>query len=657
MYLSDNWRAFRTWEMSANSPWEHGHYWTLRKGVDKGRKDFQVDWDNLQRPGLSPDYLDQRYERIDTAFERSDWVPTVAAQAIYRNNLPLLAYIGGKPAAFTSKDHNFLPGETLEKQLIIINNCRQTVSCECRWSLGLPGKPAAGTETVSIETGQQKRLPLRFELPAGLPPGKYELTATVKFSNGETQTDSFAVHVLAPAPAAKPSAKIALWDPKGETTKLLAGLGLNCQHVEADADLSGYDVLIVGKAALTVDGPGPNVAGVANGLRVVMFEQTSDVLVKRFGFRVNEYGLRNVFQRVPDHPAFAGIDAENLRDWRGEATILPPRLNYTTNNNSFNGTPTVQWNGVPVTHVWRCGNRGNVASVLIEKPARGNFLPLVDGGFSLQYSPLMEYRSGKGMVLFCQMDVTGRTEPDPAGTRLVQNLIAYVADWKPAARRQALYVGDAVGKSHLENAGVSASPYEGGKLSPEQVLVVGPGAGPQLSANAAAIGQWLKAGGNMLAIGVDQADVNALLPKVATKKAEHIAAWFPPFGMASLLAGVGPADVHNRDPREFSLVTAGAAIAGDGVLAKADDVNVVFCQAVPWQFDYKKDQFNVKRTFRRASALLARLLGNLGVEGSTPVLARFHSPVDAAGAEKRWLDGLYLDRPEEWDDPYRFFRW
>ena len=23
----------------------------------------------------------------------------------------------------------------------------------------------------------------------------------------------------------------------------------------------------------------------------------------------------------------------------------------------------------------------------------------------------------------------------------------------------------------------------------------------------------------------------------------------------------------------------------------------------------------------------------------------------------RWLDGFYLDVPQEWDDPYRFFRW
>jgi hypothetical protein len=27
------------------------------------------------------------------------------------------------------------------------------------------------------------------------------------------------------------------------------------------------------------------------------------------------------------------------------------------------------------------------------------------------------------------------------------------------------------------------------------------------------------------------------------------------------------------------------------------------------------------------------------------------------GPVRRWESGFYLDRPEEWDDPYRFFRW
>jgi hypothetical protein len=140
------------------------------------------------------------------------------------------------------------------------------------------------------------------------------------------------------------------------------------------------------------------------------------------------------------------------------------------------------------------------------------------------------------------------------------------------------------------------------------------------------------------------------------KEAEHIAAYFEPSGFNSLLAGVGPADVHNRDPRKLPLVSAGVTIIGNGVLARAQNLNVVFCQFAPWQLDYK-ELHNVKRTFRRTSYLLTRLLANMGATGSTPVLERFGSPVDASKTEKRWLEGLYMDVPEEWDDPYRFFRW
>jgi hypothetical protein len=148
-----------------------------------------------------------------------------------------------------------------------------------------------------------------------------------------------------------------------------------------------------------------------------------------------------------------------------------------------------------------------------------------------------------------------------------------------------------------------------------------------------------------------------MLPfKVAMKKAEHISCWFEPPGVGSPLAGIGPADVHNRDPRVFPLVFGGALAIGDGVLAKAQNANVIFCQLAAWQFDYAK-QYDVKRTYRRASFVLARLLAGMGVAGSTPILERFETPVTATKPEKRWLDGLYLDQPEELDDPYRFFRW
>jgi hypothetical protein len=139
----------------------------------------------------------------------------------------------------------------------------------------------------------------------------------------------------------------------------------------------------------------------------------------------------------------------------------------------------------------------------------------------------------------------------------------------------------------------------------------------------------------VLALGLDEAEANSFLPMhVSTVRREHIAACFEPFGAVSPLAGVSPAEVHNRDPRDFPLISEaseGATVAGDGMLATSADGNVVFCQLVPWQFDYSGEKMNVKRTFRRVSCLVARLLGNMQAAGETPILDH----ITAAGPGKR----------------------
>jgi hypothetical protein len=49
------------------------------------------------------------------------------------------------------------------------------------------------------------------------------------------------------------------------------------------------------------------------------------------------------------------------------------------------------------------------------------------------------------------------------------------------------------------------------------------------------------------------------------------------------------------------------------------------------------------------------VLANAGVAGPVPVIEWMRDP--AGATEKRFLEGLYLDAPEDFDDPYRFFRW
>ena len=91
-------------------------------------------------------------------------------------------------------------------------------------------------------------------------------------------------------------------------------------------------------------------------------------------------------------------------------------------------------------------------------------------------------------------------------------------------------------------------------------------------------------------------------------------------------------------------------------MAKAPNANVVFCQLVPWQFDYSKFH-HTKISFRRTSFSLTRILANMGSESTTPLLGRFSSPIKDGATKSRWLQGMYLDVPITFDDPYRFFIW
>lgn len=651
LYIKDNWRAFRTWGVSAISPWEYEHFWKLRAGVNKGRQQLKVDWENLQRPGYSPDYIAERYERMDLAFNREDWVPTVAAKALLDHNGPLLGFIAGKPSAFTGKDHNFQPGELLEKQIIVINNSREAVSFIAEWALSLPEK-ISGSAEHDLRTGEQMRIPLQFRLPENLSAGTYELSAKISFAGGIVQQDAFQVNVLPHAPPVRTQSRIALFDPKGETAASLTRNGIKFRLIDAKDNLSEYEIVILGKAALTVTGPVPDLARVSEGLKVVVFEQTAAALERRLGFRVAEYGLRQVFPRIPEHPLLAGIATNLLRDWRGEATILPPRLEYELRPRHG---PTVKWCDIQVPRLWRCGNRGNVASVLIEKPPGGDFLSILDGGYGLQYSPLLEYRQGKGMILLCQLDLTGRTENDPVAEKLGLNILRYASEWKPQPRREVAYFGEPAGRIFLEKLGVAFAQDRNETFFANHLLVIGPGGEKFLSARKQEIERWLGSGGNLLSIGLPHAAANAFLPfSIATRDQEHIATYFTEAPGSSFLAGVGPADLQNRDPRIFPLLQAGPGIVGNGILGSSQKPNVIFCQAIPWEYENHRTP-NVKRTYRRYSFVVSRLLANMGAARSSSFLAHFSSP--PAENEKRWLSGLYLDEPEEWDDPYRFFRW
>jgi len=244
------------------------------------------------------------------------------------------------------------------------------------------------------------------------------------------------------------------------------------------------------------------------------------------------------------------------------------------------------------------------------------------------------------MVLFCQMDVTGRTEPDPAAMRLAGNVMQYVEGWKAPARRPVYYAGDETLKTGLEKLGISAKELKDAKE--EHVLVVGPGGIKTLAAVQA--GQVPTA--RVLVLGLEKKELLTEIPALQIERKEYFSGEVPPQKAGSALAGVSPAEVYDRDAREIDLITAGAEITGGGTLAVSKDGKIAFCQMVPWAFEYEKN-FNLKPTYRRTSFLVSRILANLGAQAKTPLLAQFAKPLPASAERADTPNVTWLEAGEK----------
>ncbi len=648
LYASKNWPAHRTWGMSAMLPWDQGDFWRHKDGLPTERIPLETEWNRVQRPGLSPDVAIGGGDYLTSRYPEEDWEPSCVGRTFLRCNRPLLAYLGGKAGDFTEEGHNFLPGERVEKQVIVVNDSRRTVGCSYRWSLG---DVTAGRGTIAdVEPGGIRKERIAAELPRNVEPGTHRLALSVEFPGGEVQQDAMDVHVLGPAREEQARGRIALYDPEGKTAETLAGLGVPFTEVRRGADLKGYDLLIVGREALSASRAAPDISRVTDGLNVLVFEQTEQVLSDRLGFRTQVYGLRRVFPRVPDHPILNGLSAENLRAWRGDATLYPP---YMEETGGYNNYPQVRWCGFVNSRVWRCGNGGNVATALIEKPARGNFLPIVDGGFDLQYAPLLELRQGKGTIVFCQMDVTGRTEQDPAARRLVRNLMRYCVSPQPFEARDVYYVGSPEGAEALAKLGVAAQSPAGAEPGAGDLLVLGPAAE---SPRRAELEGAVKGGLNLLLLangeaGLQRAPVRARW-KVGTVASSRLK--LPVRERA--FQGLSNAETHFRNFRDLPLLSQVETADERGLLAAADlgRGKVVFCQAAPWMFD-PADFDHDRMTYRRTACLLGRILGNLEAPMETPLLRYWAEPAMVLpDLSARWRgrpDPDDVGRTEGWQSP------
>ncbi|MGK7925847.1 MAG: beta-galactosidase, partial [Spirulina sp.] len=369
LFITNTWRSWRTMGITGGMiPWENAQGWDI---LPEGRE--RVNLETLKE-GHRGVYLPRIEKRFFNYLQSPSYRLYPAGNALLTNNSETLAWIAGHPH-FTSKDHNFSSGENLAKQLVLINDSRDNQSFSITWTIRVGKRSiASGEKTGTLQPAQNLFCPINSDLPEVVTKTDGQIQLKAKIGD-RVHSDRFNFRVF-PPPVHR-DRPVTLFDPIGKTTQMLKRLGFSIR----DRNIHNDSLFIIGREALSSKAKIPIdlESFVREGGRVLILTQHPQWFADRANFRVAKHLSRRVFPLQSHHPILQGLDELDLRDWRGESTLVEayPNTLKTGQEWTEKGTPKYGWH-------W--SNRGTVSSAMLEKPHLSSWRPILEGEFALAYS-------------------------------------------------------------------------------------------------------------------------------------------------------------------------------------------------------------------------------------------------------------------------------
>jgi len=355
------------------------------------------------------------WDFFDAAGKR---LPVLEALARYFGDADL--YLAGPADEWILKDHAFYAGETVRKQVVLLNDLTRDLPCALAWDVqDAAGKCyASGRIEALARAGTPTRYAIEFAAPSVARRTALRLSVGPLETDPHFQPDHLALEIF-PRPSVLPSNnRVLVFDPPGRTRAALVRAGIPYTPLTAASDLASAGLLIVGREAY-----GPVVlelarriwleAAVAAGLNLLVFEQSADTV---FGLTLHEQSTRHVFPAAPGHPFLAGLEDADLINFRGTSDLVEP----------YPEAPPETEHRWPQRY-FKWGNHNVVATRVYRKPHYAPWVPVLECGFDLCDAPLLEQRIGRGRIVLCQLDVTSRLGIDPVSTHLVGTLLGELA--------------------------------------------------------------------------------------------------------------------------------------------------------------------------------------------------------------------------------------
>lgn len=378
-------------------------------------KSWNVTVQDFRKFGWSPDLRKIPYQ-ADIACEK----PLPVADALRKAFAPQLILLDGGGEDPVNQAFSYASGGVFRKRLVFMNDTLHPAVFSGYWKLGETRKSFRET----LNPGEIRRLSVETVLP------EVKTVTTLKFivKTEESPEKSPFIYVPEPRnvviyPPVEKSGfgEIFLYDTVGKTAATLRKLGIPFKLLKEKGTKPGAKtesgvtpesevnpesgenpefekgLLILGTECLT-----PEFYAAARkwklaeklnsgSVRLFIAAQTPEAL-KSLGMRTQAIYARQVFQR----------DGTALGPWCGKTTFSPEKQLPSPETETQVASPLWHWTGTNV-----------VSSYPLLRPSEGAFDVLLTCGKDLIYTPLLEMKAGKGRIVFCQLEIENRTEPDP----------------------------------------------------------------------------------------------------------------------------------------------------------------------------------------------------------------------------------------------------
>jgi hypothetical protein len=377
---------------------------------------------------------------------------------------PLAAYV-------REETRRAYSGTKVSRHLEIFNDTPAHVRGTLRWALVTDGKTLEqGGMGLDLEPGGHWDRQVEFVAPAVQEAVQAKFQVEIERDGQIVFRDERPFSVHSPARLTKPPAPVLLYDPRGETAKLLEAQGITVRRVTSLAEFSGEarSVLVIGEKALDSEelqdrwGIWKIAARlhdfVVSGGRIIVLQQEA-YPPGLLPAQLNPKAQSTIaFVQMPNHELMAGLPEDAFKFWQPD-------------------------------HIVTAGE--------LRREAVG-FLPLVTTGYpdGISHCALMEAARGKGLYLLCQMPLVARFSVEPMAAEVFNRLLTRAAKYDGEASEVLLAGADEAYRQSLTDLGLNfrEEKLDADTLQRAKVALVRNGA----RSDAATLVQWVKDGGRLV---------------------------------------------------------------------------------------------------------------------------------------------------------------